>query len=224
MADYSSSQPVRTETAGDVVAKIVDTGGTNEWSIDANNIGQVNLNDGTNSLVIGAGGEITVTFATGAEVKITDGTDDLEVNTDGSINTVITDGTDTLDINTDGSINVNIVTAAVSGEVHEYDTTSATAPNTPTTVVDYTVTAATTLLLKSWQIAGSGKVKGELKVGPAASEVTKAVAFITSSNGTHTEVFPAPIEVVAGDKVLVVMTNRDQANADLYAWINGNEV
>lgn len=260
MADYASSQPVRTETAGDVVAKIVDTGGSNEWSIDANNIGQVNLNDGTNSLVISGAGGLTVAFEAGSEVQITDGTDTLAINTDGSITigdgtetllintdgsitsqisdgtdaldinadgsitSQISDGTDSLAVNTDGSINVNIVSGAVSGEVHDYTTTTAVAPNTPTTVVDYTVTGGTTLLLKGWQIACSGKARGELQVGPAASEVTQSVAFVTSSNGTYSEHFDAPIEVAAGDKVLVVMTNRDQANADLYAWINGNEV
>lgn len=261
MADYDSSLPVRTETDGDVVAKIVDTGGTNEWSIDANNIGQVNLNDGTNSLVISGSGGISISIPAGEKIIITDGTDDLAINTDGtigigdgteqllintdgSISTQVTDGTETwlmntngagkvtieddngdqLGVNTDGSINVNIVSGAVSGEVHEYATAASGVPNTPTTVVDYTVTGGTTLLLKSWQFACSGKAKGELQVGPAASEVTESVAFISTSSGVHTEVFPAPIEVAAGQKVLVIVENRDKANADLYAWINGNEV
>jgi len=110
MADYDSSLPVRTEADADVAVAVFDSTGTNAWSIDANNIGQVNLNDGTNSLVIGSGGELTVDLAagatvdlaTGAAVQITDGTDTLAVNTDGSI--LIGDGTETLAINTDGSV------------------------------------------------------------------------------------------------------------------------
>lgn len=225
MADYDSSLPVRTETDGDVVSKIVDSTGANIWTIDANGIGQVNLNDGTNALVIGASGELTVDLLTGAKVIITDGTDDLAINADGSINNVITDGTDTLAINTDGSINVVVQEEGVSAtEVHEYATSTAIAPNTPTTVVDYTVTASTTLKLRGWKIMCSGKAKGSLRVGPAASEVEVDVSFVSTSDGSYETHFDAPIEVSAGDKVLVVMENRDKANADIYAWINGNEI
>lgn len=248
MADYDSSLPVRTETDGDVVSKIVDTTGSNIWSIDANSIGQVNLNDGTNSLVLNADGSLPIEPIAGSEIIITDGTDTLEVNadgslnvdgsvqiddgtdtlainTDGSVNSVITDGTDTLEVNTDGSINVVVQEAGVSAtEIHEYATSTAVAPNTPTTVVDYTVTAGKTLVLRSWKIACSGKAKGSLQIGPAASEVEEDVSFVSTSDGNAQVTFPAPIEVAAGEKVLVVMTNRDKANADLYAWINGNEV
>ena len=261
MADYNSSLPVRTETDGDVVSKIVDDTGANIWNIDANGIGQVNLSDGTNSLVIDGAGGIAVTPTAGSEIiitdgtdtmevntdgsiqigdgteillintdgsistQLTDGTDDLDINADGSINTQLTDGTDALDINADGSINVVIQDEGVSAtEVHEYTTTTATAPNTPTTVVDYTVSASTTLRLKNWKIACSGKARGSLQVGPSGSEVEVDVSFVSTSDGNYETHFDAPIEVAAGDKVLVVMTNRDNANADLYAWINGNEI
>ena len=56
MADYDSSLPIRTETDGDAVVKVAGSTIANIWDIDANGIGQVNLNDGTNSLVISASG------------------------------------------------------------------------------------------------------------------------------------------------------------------------
>jgi len=179
MADYDSSLPVRTETDGDVVAKVVDSAGTNKWSIDLIGRGKVNVADGNDN-----------------ELKV----------------------------NPDGSLNVNQVSATVGTDIHEFDTVSAGVPGTPSTVIDYTVTALKTLLLKSVQAAASGKARVELKTGPAASEVTKAVGFVSTASGEVQWQFPQAIEVAAGNKVLVIVTNRDNANADLYAWINGVEV
>ncbi len=48
------------------------------------------ISDGTDTLAINADGSINVAFAAGAEIKITDGTDDLAINADGSINAVVT--------------------------------------------------------------------------------------------------------------------------------------
>lgn len=68
----------------------------------------IQITDGTDTLAINADGSINVNFTAGAAVEITDGTDTLAINTDGSINSLITDGTDTLAINADGSLNVNL--------------------------------------------------------------------------------------------------------------------
>ena len=247
MADYDSSLPIRTETDGDAVVKVAGSTIANIWDIDANGIGQVNLNDGTNSLVISASGGIAISIPAGEKIIITDGTDDLginadgsinvdgsvqiddgtdtlAINTDGSINSIITDGTDTLDINTDGSINVNVVQSVQGDEVHVYGTTSGGVPGTANTVVDYTVTALKTLLLKGYYAACSGKFKYELQAGTAASETTRHTGFGSTSSGDKWIEFPQPIEVAAGDKVLVVVTNNDKANADVYAAINGFEI
>jgi hypothetical protein len=274
MADYDSSLPIRTETAGDAVVKVVDTGGTNEWSIDANNIGQVNLNDGTNSLVIGGSGELTVDLAsgatvdlaTGAAVQVTDGTDTLAVNTDGSI--LIGDGTETLAINTDGSVlaqitdgtnalvitasgeltvvqatgneigitdgtdslavnadgSINVVTDATPGtDLHVYGTTAAGVPGVGNSVIDR-VQSGAILYIKSFQAACSGKFKVELQTGTDGAETTKATAFGSTSSGFVEITFPTPIAVADGDSTLVVVTNNDKANADVYAYINGYEV
>jgi hypothetical protein len=259
MADYDSSLPVQTITNGDVVVKIADgTTNTQLWYIDTAGIGQVNLNDGTSSLVLTTGGGVTSTIydSTGANaweidgnnlgpVKVTNGTNELTIDASGFIGGVVydstganaweidgnnlgpvkvTDGTNDLTINAGGSINVNVVQAVVANEYHYFNTTTGTAPNTPTNVVNQTVVATTALILKGWSVACAGRAKAELKTGPTGSEATRAVAFISTAGGTWEGHFDSPIEVVNGDKVLVVMTNRDNANTDLYAWVNGNLV
>ena len=195
MADYDSSLPIRTEANGDIVSKICDgTTNTQLWTIDTNGIGQINLNDGTTALVINAA--------------------------DNSINVQVGDGTNKLVVNTDGSLNVNLTTAAIVGEIHVYGTLSALAPATPTTCATHTTTAGKTFLLKAVQVAASGKFKAEVKCNAA----TKAVFFGSTAEGSVEITFPQVIEVGAGLVTLVEVTNRDKANADAYAFINGIEV
>jgi len=221
MADYASSLPVRTEllnaTGADTQIAIAD--GTNDaqlWNIDANGIGQVNLNDGTNALAIDANGGITTV--------VTDGTDTIAIDTNGNLSTKITDGTSTLDVNTDGSINVNVVQSTAGDQKHIYNTLSPAVPATPATVVTYTVTALKTFLLKGVGFASSGKAKFILKAGTPSSETTRAVAFLTTATGFGELTFSSQIEVAAGDNILIVGENLDKQNQDLYAWINGQEV
>lgn len=47
------------------------------------------ISDGTDTLAVNADGSINVAFASGASLQITDGTDTLAVNADGSINSVV---------------------------------------------------------------------------------------------------------------------------------------
>lgn len=109
MADYNSSLPIRTENAGDAIVKVADAT-TPSQQLKVESDGSINVN---------------AAFAPGTQVTITDGTDTLEVNNDGSLNAVvsatdldirdlsaaqdnvaISDGTDTLAVNADGSINI----------------------------------------------------------------------------------------------------------------------
>jgi len=164
-----------------------------------------------------------------AVVKIGDGATPSQfwaIGTDGrgQVNVLDSEG-DELAINTDGSINVNVVDATAGTEVHVFGTTAAGVPNTQITVVDFTVTAGKTLMLRAIQAAASGKFRYELKTGTPSSEVTRAVGFGNGISGGDRElIFPQTIDVVAGDKVLVIIENRDKANADVYAFINGNEI
>lgn len=181
MADYDSSLPVRTQTAGDVASKI---------------------SDGTTPTQ-----QMQVTTTKEAMVAVRNPT-----------------STNTMAVNSDGSINANIVTATIGADKHIYGTSSAVAPNTPTTVVTTTVTALKTFLIKAVQFAASGKAKFELKAGVALSETVRAVGFISTANGFCELVFPQPIEIVAGETILISGTNKDNQNQDLYAFINGEEV
>jgi hypothetical protein len=71
MADYNSSLPIRTQASGDVDVIVSDATTPSQ------------------KLKVNADGSIDTNFASGSKVKITDGTDDVEVNADGSINAVV---------------------------------------------------------------------------------------------------------------------------------------
>jgi hypothetical protein len=194
MTDFDSSLPIRTETDGDVGVRIIDSTLAYQWLIDSNGLGNVLITDGTTPLTINA--------------------------TEGSIITRVSDGTYQMAVNTDGSINVIVQNIVSGGEVHDYGATSGTAPATPTTATTYTVTALKTLRIMSFQGAASGAFKMELKV----NAVVVATAFGSTAGGSVEITFPQPIEATAGQVVLVEMTNRDKQNMDLYAFINGVEV
>jgi hypothetical protein len=164
----------------------------------------VNIADGGNSITVDA-----------VQLDI----DDLDAAND---NVAISDGTDTLAINTDGSINVNVTPGPVTGEVHDYDTASAVASDA-TDNHDYTV-ANTTFLLTSVIVSGSGNVKFEIQTGPLASLVTRAVGFLTGRQGDTKQVFFDPaieVPVTSTGTVRVIRTNRQGASTDLYSTIIG---
>jgi hypothetical protein len=195
MADYNSSLPVRTEADADIVAA---------------------LGDGTTRVAVTTNNELSVYDAEVADNQ-----------TDGSQKTQIVDGdnSEVMTVNPDGSINVVLVEEAASaGEVHVYGTAVASAPETPQTIVDYIVPVDKTLRIRAIQGACSGKAKVELKTGTDGSETTKAVGFLSTSSGFAEIVFPQPIEVVAGDSVLLIVTNNDKQNADVYGFVNGSLV
>lgn len=81
MADFDSSLPVRTETAGDVIVKLADATVTSQQlAVEAD--GSINVN---------------AAFTPGSKVLITDGTDTVEVNADGSLNITDNGGSITVD-------------------------------------------------------------------------------------------------------------------------------
>jgi hypothetical protein len=164
----------------------------------------VNIADGGNSITVDA-----------VQLDI----DDLDAAND---NVAISDGTDTLAINTDGSINVNVTPGPVTGEVHDYDTASAIAADA-TSNHDYTV-ANTTFLLTSVIVSGSGNVKFEVQTGPVAGLSTVAVGFLTGRQGDTKQVFFDPaveVPVTSTGTVRVIRTNRQGAATDLYSTIIG---
>lgn len=329
MADFDSSLPVRTETNGDVVGRIVDGTVTSQF-LTVNADGSLNITDNSGSLTVDAvdldirdldsaqdsvevlqathdnlnlnanlqvgdadvangnpvpvsdaGGSLTVdatdldirdlAFATdkvdvtGSDVTatvtatdldirdlnasqdnvaISDGTDTLEVNADGSINITdnggsltvdatnldirdlthvsdsikVGDGTDFLAINADGSINV--VPQEDSGtEIVNYDTTAAVAGGASDNH-DWTSAAAS----KLYQVfaTGSGKLKIEVQIETgAATNVfnTVAVAFNSTANPNMDVTLAKYAAVPSGARVRVIRTNRDNQAQDVYSTI-----
>lgn len=126
MSDFSSSLPIRTENAGDAIVKVADaTIPSQQLAVNAD--GSVNITDNGGTITVD--GTVTVTAtdldirdldAAQDNVAISDGTDTLAVNADGSINAVVTAtnldirdltfATDKVDAS--GSQNVEVVQAA----------------------------------------------------------------------------------------------------------------
>lgn len=179
-------------------------------------------------------------------IKIGDGTDFLAVNADGSINSVVS-ATD-LDIRdlsaaqdsvkaqlADGSGNYysasNPLSVAMSvnnagTEVNNYNTAAAVASGA-TSNHDYTVTGGTTLLLTQIEAAGSGKMKIAVQIETASGSGvfnTNFVQFNSTSSPNMTIQLKSPISVVAGARVRIIRTNRDNQAQDLFSTICGQEV
>ena len=183
MADFDSSSPIRTETDGDVVSKIADA---------------------------------------------TIPSQQLKVNADGSIDTnaslpagtavEITDGTDTLAVNGDGSINVVVSGEADGVEVVDYQTSASVAKDASVTH-DYTVTAAKTLIGEELWASASGRLKVEVQLETAAASGVYDTIFVGFSSSASPNV-RIPLErmfkQVAGAIVRIKITNIDKAAMDVY--------
>lgn len=92
---------------------------------------------------------------------------------------------------------------------------------------NYTVTTGKTLFLNQIEGSGSGKAKMEVQVetGVATNTfVSKFVQFNSTATPNMTISLRDPIQVAAGVRVRVIMTNRDNQSQDLYSTISGNEI
>lgn len=220
MSDYDSSLPVRTEAAGDVDVFISD-------SVTP-----------AQKLKVNADGSIDTNFATGSKIIVTDGTDDLEVNADGSINVVTTatdldirdldhtqdnvaiqSGGNELGVNADGSINVKIDSDVSGDEVVDFNSSSAVAKDASVNH-DYSVTALKTLIGEEAFISGSGKLKVELLF----NSVLKWVGFNSTANPNIRIPLDRMPKAAAGQIVRFTITNRDKQAQDLYSTLTGVEV
>lgn len=99
------------------------------------------------NITLGGELEVSIDAASGDNIAISDGTDTLQINPDGSINVdfvgspevKITDGTDTLAINADGSINVTL--SGSETVLETYNEISSVVNSVLTTIVSYTALA-----------------------------------------------------------------------------------
>lgn len=91
---------------------------------------------------------------------------------------------------------------------------------------DYTVTAAKTLTLTSVSGSASGKAKMLISIETGVATgvfTTRFVHFNSTATPDMYQPLTAPIQVAAGVRVRVVMSNRDLLAEDLYSTISGSE-
>lgn len=112
MADNNSSLPIRTETDGSVVSKICDAT-TPSQQLKVNPDGSLDVN----ASVSGSDLDIRDLSASQDNVAISDGTDTLAVNADGSLNSVVT-ATD-LDIRDLNSATDSVTVVATNLDVRD---------------------------------------------------------------------------------------------------------
>lgn len=194
-------------SASDSVEVLQDT--HDDLNANANiQVGNTDVSNGNPVPMSDAGGSITVD-ATDLDIRDLDATQD---------NVAISDGTNTLAINSDGSINA-VVQEDVGTEVVDYDTTAAVAGGASDNH-DYLVTNGG----KLYQVmaSGSGKMKVEVQVETGSATnvfTTKAVKFNSTANANMDFDFLKFVLVPTGARVRVIRTNRENQAQDVYSTI-----
>jgi len=220
MADVNSSLPIRTENPGDAVVKIADAtipaqqlkveaDGSVNANIQATDLDIRDLDFATDSVdvsgsSVSVSNTVTIT-ATDLDIR------NLQASQD---NIAISDGTDTLQINTDGSLNVRILDGTPGTAINEYNSSSSVAGGATST---HTYTSTGNFNLTQIESTGSGKLKIEVKV----NGVTKFVAFNSTANPNMQITLTQPILVTTGQTVTVERTNRENQSQDVYSTICG---
>lgn len=220
MADYDSSLPIRTESAGDVDIFVSDaTTPTQKLKVNAD--GSIDSN---------------VTIPAGSKIIITDGTEDLAINVDGSINSVVTatdldirdlvfandkvdvsgSSVNILDENGDAFSSSNPLPVEFfesKAESFDFHTGTAIASDASTT---HTFAAPANFKLKDVYVSGSGKLRAELRINSAVV----AVGFNSTANPQVSWRFQKGLNA-SSVNVEVVIVNLDKQAQDLYSTIIG---
>jgi len=183
--------------------------------------------DLTSDVTIADGGNSITVDAVNLDIRALDNTDvvTVEQSTPDSLNANANLQISDTDVSQTNPVPVQIVTTAVSAsEVHDYDQADAIAKDGSANH-DYTVTNAT-FLLKSVIVGASGAGKYEVRVGPVAALVPKAVVFTSGSKLSEQVIFDPPIEVPVASTgtVRVIKRNDDNTTMDMYSTIIGNDV
>lgn len=241
MSDFNSSLPVRTEAAGDVIAKIADASTpSQQLAVDSSGKITTKLNDGSGtsltSTLVNSKQSLDVTASS-------EGTDGSAVPF-GTLQVGGTDGTNlqALSVDSNGQLNINLhdasgnaftdsnplpvsISDTIAGatEVLDYKTAASVASNASDTHT-YTVTSSKTLKLQKISASASGRIKVEIQLGTIGSEATKVVLFNSTANPNVEYSFNAPQSVPDTDDVLVIITNLDKQSEDVYSTIEGYEV
>lgn len=245
MSDFNSSLPIRTETNGDVVVKVVDGTVTSQaLAVDAAGKVYAKLNDGS-------GNDIT-SQANGAQRALDVGINVAGVQIDprqvraltaADVVTVeeivqpLPAGTNLLggtDIYVGGVIAsdtnpvpVSMSAAPLGDVVNNYNTAAALAA-AGTSNHTYTITSTKSFQGKKIHAASSGKLKIEVQTSP------DGVAFSTifvAFNSTATPNIDVDMDQIlflqaagTGAAIRVIRTNKDSQAQDVYSTISGIEV
>jgi hypothetical protein len=171
--------------------------------------------------VLGPGG---ISAADGDNVAISDGTDTLLVNPDGSINTsiagevqieinaadgdniAINDGTDTMEVNSDGSINVNITNT--HNITNTFNEVTSVVSGITTLIVAYTAISP----VKIQKIAFSGTNIAMYEMLVNASLQDKSYTYFGNLNGTFD--FPEGLNISIGDVIELQVTHLRPTTGD----------
>lgn len=233
MADQNTSQPVRTETNGDIVAQLVDgTVLSQKLKIDA--AGQPTVNQGVAAVASGAW---PTTLTDGTNTTAVKPASTAAIATDPSAvvamspNSPLPAGTNLLGgatvyvgasaASVANPVPVSIVdSVAGSTQVMDYLDSAALAANASATHT-YTVPVGHTLYLQQIMVTGSGKIKALIQWGPTGTETTKLVLFNSTATPNAKAVFQAPVSIATGGDVLITITNLDKQAADVYSTLEG---
>lgn len=205
-----------TPAAGDWSKFYVNANGSQWVAVD----GTVEIVDGGNSITVDAIDlDIRDLTHVSDSVAIGDGTTLADVlnGTIDALQVALTDGTDQLAINTDGSINVNLVTGVLSDEYHVADIGTPLANATDT----HTVTASGgVMLVTSITVSGSGGVKYVAK--NAGTEVM--TGFLGRDGNTDQILFDPAVEVADAAAFTIERTNRQNQANDVYSSVFGRQL
>ena len=146
----------------------------------------------------------------------------LGIESNGDITSRISDGTDTLEVNADGSINV-VVAGAAGTAVHDYDTATSVA-NSAISNHDFTVAGGQVFTFKQFIVGGSGKIRADISTGPVAGLVKILTVFIDKDKFADVTL-STPIDVpdTSTGTVRIARENRS-GTQDVFSTIIGTTV
>lgn len=110
---------------------------------------------------------------------------------------------------------------APANPINDYNTASGLGTGSSST---HAYTAAGNFRLSSVQASASGAMKIEIKAGDSGSETTRMVAFTTPSNLIAQLIFHEELQLTAGQRLLIIRTNRESYPLDVYSTVMGFNV
>jgi len=231
MADYDSSLPARTESAGDIDVFISDaTVSTQKLKVNADGSIDATQASGDSYTVDAvqldvddltfANDKVDASGSTGLEAVVTAtqlDVDDLNA-TDDAVSAHIKDESGNA-FSLTNPLPVEFVDGTSGDEIVNYNTSAAVAKDASVNH-DYTVTTSKTLLIDQVWASASGKMKVEVLV----NAVTKYVGFNSTANPNIEIPMKKILHGLTTEVVRITLTNKDKQAQDLYSTLSGLEI